>query len=78
MRLLALLLCVQAVAPAVAQQAPATKEDPNKKICKRQQVTGSFFMTRECHTKAEWDLLAENARAALMRQRSGFKGHEGN
>jgi len=84
MRLLAFLLCVQTVAPAIAQEGPATaaapaaKEDPNKKICKRQQVTGSYFMTRECHTKAEWDLMAENARSALMRQRSGFKDRETN
>jgi hypothetical protein len=41
---------------AMAQDAPASPEQkPEKKICRRQQVTGSYLGTKPiCHTKAEW------------------------
>ncbi|OAN61635.1 hypothetical protein A7X12_23875 [Sphingomonas sp. TDK1] len=69
--------------PAIARTtqseraAQDKKPDPQKKICKRQQVTGSYFTTRECHTKAEWDQMAEDARAASVRQRSAIRSSFG-
>ena len=43
--------------PALAQtETPAPK--PEKKVCRRDQVTGSYLGTRPvCHTKAEWQKI---------------------
>jgi hypothetical protein len=39
--------------------APATPVDPDKKICKTIEETGSRLGgTRECRTQAEWDRIA--------------------
>ena len=69
-RFAALLLAAPALfsaVPAVAQVADAptakTKKvvDPNKKVCRTVDTTGSIMMgTRVCHTKAEWATLDEH------------------
>jgi len=42
--------------------------DPNKKICRRLIPTGSRVPPpAECHTKAQWDLLAAAARESSER-----------
>jgi hypothetical protein len=49
--------------------------DPNKKVCRRQQVTGSNLHAFECHTNAQWDAIdaasADAARQTLNRQNGG-------
>jgi len=62
-------------APAIAQDAqPADKtaEKPaEKQICRRVEVTGSYLPgKRECHTKAEWERRAEQARDSFSRRNS--------
>ena len=43
----------QTSAPAVAA-APA---DPNKKVCRKVQETGSMMPKKTCYTQAEWDAI---------------------
>ena len=60
-------------APAVAKDKKPV--DPNKKICRQSEVTGSIMMGKStCHTAAEWaqidrqsDADANSARALLHR-----------
>ena len=54
-----------AVSPAVAADNPAQpaqqKPDPSQKvICKTDREVGSMLSTRECHTRAEWERLANS------------------
>lgn len=62
-------------APAFAQNNDgAVAPKPEKKICRRVEVTGSIIGSKAvCHTKAEWSAIDEaNAKAAsdsLARQR---------
>jgi hypothetical protein len=62
-------------APAFAQNNDATvAPKPEKKICRRVEVTGSIIGSKAvCHTKAEWAAIDDaNAKAAgdsLARQR---------
>lgn len=55
--------------PSLAQQPVATEQSkvavkPDRKICKRSAPSGSLIETRrECHTRAEWDQIAQIARA---------------
>jgi hypothetical protein len=47
------------------------KDDPDRIICKSQQVTGSAIPSkRVCHTKREWDDISEQSREAMDRSRS--------
>lgn len=52
---------------AMAQdQAPPPADKPvkEKKVCRRQEVTGSMFLKTTCHTKAEWEAIdAANRKA---------------
>ena len=63
--------------PAYAQTTPATPTvaPKDKKVCRRQEVTGSIIGTRAvCHTRSEWQQIDElnkrNAEDSLDRQRS--------
>jgi len=49
-------LIAQATTPAPAAPAAAPQE---KKICRREQVTGSIMQPRICHTKEEWAAIDE-------------------
>lgn len=50
-----------AAPPAVDPAAPS---DPQAKICRTQEVTGSFVKKRKvCRTKAEWRRLADDHRS---------------
>ncbi|UIJ46180.1 hypothetical protein LZK98_04305 [Sphingomonas cannabina] len=61
--------------PAPDQAAAATeKPAKEKKICRRTQVTGSYFFARECHTQAEWDAMTERAQESFARRRTGLQG----
>jgi len=44
----------QPSAPAASKPADAA-DDPNKVICRREEVTGSHFERRVCMTRAQWD-----------------------
>ncbi len=70
----ALFLMINAL-PAVAQEAPSTTPvsapapvpaaapAKPKKLCRREEVTGSYVGRVVCHTKEEWaDIDQENAR----------------
>jgi len=68
----AALALLAASPPAVAQQsasqppaAPAPAQpDDNKKVCRREQATGSLMTRQTCHTKREWTAIdADNQRA---------------
>jgi hypothetical protein len=65
-------LLLQAASPAAAPPVqlaanesakPADKDDPNKKICKREPRTGSLAgVERICRTKAQWQALSDRTR----------------
>ena len=52
-------LLASAIAPAPL--AAAAKKDGQKMICKSQPGTGSRFGKRICHTRAEWEVIREEA-----------------
>lgn len=58
--------------PALAGQQDA-KPVKEKKICRSEQTTGSYFAKRTCHTRDEWKAIdaanTDNAHAALDRAR---------
>ena len=44
-----------AASPAAKTASAAAPDDPNQKVCVREEVTGSRLPpARECHTRAEW------------------------
>lgn len=45
--------------PALAggQQDDAPKPPKEKKICRSEQTTGSYFAKRTCHTREEWKAI---------------------
>jgi hypothetical protein len=47
-------LFAQAATPATAPAAAAEKPAKEKKMCRREEETGSIMPTRICHTKEEW------------------------
>ena len=54
---------VAAQQPSPAPQGSATPA-AERKICKRSAPSGSLIETRrECHTRQEWDQIAQGARA---------------
>ena len=44
-----------AASPALAGEKKPV--DPNKKTCRRMQVTGSNLHAFECHTNAQWEAI---------------------
>jgi len=68
-------LALLAVLPLTAAQAEPRKADSDgpsaeKKICRTERATGSYFTKRICHTKAEWDALEARSTADLDRTRA--------
>jgi hypothetical protein len=55
--------------PAKTANGAATPED-DKVVCKSQQVTGTRFSSRVCHTKHEWAQIEQDSRDELMDQQS--------
>ncbi len=71
--LAAALLCFPIAVHALEQPvAPAAE----KKICRSEQVTGSIFPKRVCHTKSEWVTVDEEQQrsAEQLQQRSRGNG----
>jgi len=62
-----------AASPALAGEKKPV--DPNKKTCRRIQVTGSNLHAFECHTNAQWDAIdaasSDAARQTLNRTNGG-------
>jgi hypothetical protein len=70
----------QAPAAAPAQsQSTAKKDDPNQKICVKEESTGSRLgAKRVCMTRAEWDdrrLQDQQELTRVQTQRSGPNGN---
>jgi hypothetical protein len=62
---------------AFAQQG-GRRDDPNRLICRRMPETGSLAQTRrQCFTKAEWDRIAESARAGAEKTIDGLTSRPG-
>ena len=61
---------------AAAQDTTKKKPDPNRMICRTEEVIGSRLMTeRHCMTAQQWiDLRLETRRAVERVQRLEFKG----
>jgi len=57
-------LLAQATAPA--STVPAAAPEKEKKICRREQVTGSIMQQRICHTREEWAAIDEANRQAAQ------------
>jgi hypothetical protein len=67
----AMLVAIQPVDSTVAPTAAAAPQ-PEKKICRQLQITGSTMKRRECRTRAEWkeidrrnQEMAERARETM-------------
>ena len=61
------------VAVAAHAQTGASSKDANRLICRRVPDTGSLVSTRrQCFTRAEWDRIAESARAGAQKTVSGL------
>ena len=60
--------------PAPAAETPVKE----KKVCRREETTGSIMPTRICHTKDEWAQIdAANARAAEQFNNARRNAHSG-
>ncbi len=56
--------------PAAAPNKAVEVADEDKVVCKSQQVTGTRFSSRTCHTKRDWAQIEKDARDALADQQS--------
>jgi hypothetical protein len=71
-------LLAQDASPAPATAAAPAKPEKEKKICRREETTGSIMATRICHTKEEW-VAIDKANQAAADQFSAARrnGHSG-
>jgi hypothetical protein len=61
-------------APSPAAGLKASKNDPNRMVCKTTPVTGTRFAKSVCLTKQEWDDKASRDKAMLSeQQQKGFQ-----
>lgn len=56
-RLAILMLTCFALSSVPAMAKDPASDNPNKKICRRLQATGTRMGGSECHTKAEWKAI---------------------
>ena len=74
----ALLALASPVAAQTTTPAPAATQAPEKKICRSIQTTGSILGgKRECHTKAEWAAIAEQANADRAKRSTDDRARSG-
>jgi hypothetical protein len=58
---------VPAAAPAAAAAPEVKKNDPDKLICRMEEVTGSRLTARRvCHTAADWAAISRDAQDATL------------
>ena len=70
---LAVVIAPIGAAPAIAKQEPAEVAAPERLICKRWAEVGSLVRKRkQCHTKAEWERLAEMERTGTQKTMDGL------
>ena len=71
MLIIALAVLALSASPAVAQQTQDAKAEAvkEKKICRSDTGTGSIMSKKTCHTKAEWEQLAQAAAKDMDRTR---------
>lgn len=63
--------------PAATSHDGKKPDDPNRMICKSQEVTGSAIPTHKvCRTKQEWDDLTEQSRQ-MMDQNHAYNPTKG-
>ena len=56
----ALVLSTALSLPAIAlAQGEPNKTDPDALVCKNQKKTGTRFATKICHTRKQWEEIAE-------------------
>lgn len=68
-----------AAASAPSADAVQAANDPDKKICKRVETTGSRLPTTECHTLEEWGIINKQGEDALQQDAvRGYSGSGGN
>lgn len=51
--------------------SPASKRDPNTRVCKTTPVIGTRVPSRVCLTRAEWEQRARDAREQVQDQQRG-------
>ncbi len=61
------LISAVALADVAAGDAAPVKVEKEKKFCRIEQVTGSMFDRRTCHTTAEWKAIDEANAAETKR-----------
>jgi hypothetical protein len=52
-------------APTPTKVAGGKAYNPEEVVCHYSAVTGTRFQTKSCHTRAEWDQLAQDSKDAL-------------
>ncbi|CAN5425132.1 hypothetical protein BH10PSE15_BH10PSE15_05620 [soil metagenome] len=66
----AMFVCLALIGSSAAIAGDKKPADPNKKICRGVEQTGSIFTHQVCHTRAEWAAIGEqndkNTRATLQ------------
>ncbi|HQW08759.1 MAG TPA: hypothetical protein PK681_12845 [Steroidobacteraceae bacterium] len=60
-----------AATPAQGGAETSARLDPNEKICRRQQTTGSRFAETRCQTRYEWEVEERLARKQIEESRKG-------
>lgn len=56
-------------APALASAEPKAKDKRDEVVCKRQKRTDSRFTKKTCHTRAQWNEIAEQNQRDFAAQR---------
>jgi hypothetical protein len=67
----------QTAPPKTAAPAKSLSRDPDAKICRIEDVTGSHFTTKTCHTRREWAAVDDDNAAdkeRIFRMRRGYPG----
>lgn len=49
-----------------ASNAPASQDDADRVICKKEPITGTRLSKRVCHTAREWEQMRQDARATVQ------------
>ena len=61
----------QESAPLPAAGQTAAQASPDRRVCRRVQVTGSRVKERVCRTQRDWDRLTEESRETVDKAREG-------
>jgi hypothetical protein len=60
MKVMIIVALLSGATPVLAEAGKGRKApDPNQRICKSVEVTGSRFAKSTCHTRAEWKAIDE-------------------